>query len=122
MKIKHDDKCSFCKTDNETILHMFTECPYARKFWKGSRFVYAPLYLSDTASLWKAILLNPKTLERRVRLDASCKNKENYLTLVGNVSGVYSQKMEKDTEMQNFPNRENTTEAIHSGPESVKQA
>ena len=40
MKIIQEDKCSFCKNDRETISHMFTECPYATKFWSDVKKWY----------------------------------------------------------------------------------
>ena len=54
MKIKHD-KCSFSKNDRETILNMFTDCLYARKFWSDIE----KWYENETAS---KILLHQRTI------------------------------------------------------------
>jgi len=33
MKVKEDDTCSFCHTEKETTIHLFTECPHVTRFW-----------------------------------------------------------------------------------------
>ena len=29
-----DDKCSLCKTDSESLFHIFFECRHTKQFWK----------------------------------------------------------------------------------------
>jgi hypothetical protein len=33
--IKDDDRCSFCKHESETILHLFTECEHVKPIWQS---------------------------------------------------------------------------------------
>ena len=34
MKIKSDNKCSFCNEEKETIKHLFWDCEYVQYFWE----------------------------------------------------------------------------------------
>ena len=33
MNITRNDACTFCHTENETLLHLFFECRFTRSFW-----------------------------------------------------------------------------------------
>ena len=35
-----DDKCSFCKSEPETLLHLLFNCVYSRLFWKDFEFYF----------------------------------------------------------------------------------
>ena len=38
-----DDKCSFCKSEPETLLHLFFNCVYSKLFWKDFEFYFYSL-------------------------------------------------------------------------------
>ena len=38
-----DDKCSFCKTQPETLLHLLFNCVYSKLFWKDFEFYFYSL-------------------------------------------------------------------------------
>ena len=38
-----DDKCSFCKSEPETLLHLFFNCVYSKLFWKDFEFYFCSL-------------------------------------------------------------------------------
>ena len=38
-----DDKCSFCKSEPETLLHLLFNCVYSRLFWKDLEFYFFSL-------------------------------------------------------------------------------
>ena len=38
-----DDKCSLCKTDSESLYHIFFECRHTKQFWKELRYYYYTL-------------------------------------------------------------------------------
>ena len=33
MKLSKTDKCTFCKSQTETLIHLFWECPLTKTFW-----------------------------------------------------------------------------------------
>ena len=33
-----DDKCTFCKSESETLIHLFFNCIYSKLFWKDFEF------------------------------------------------------------------------------------
>lgn len=35
-----DDKCSFCNSEPETLLHLFWNCVYSKLFWKDFEFYF----------------------------------------------------------------------------------
>ena len=35
-----DDKCSFCESEPETLLHVFFNCVYSKLFWKDFEFYF----------------------------------------------------------------------------------
>ena len=35
-----DDKCTFCKSESETLIHFFFNCLYSKLFWKDFEFYY----------------------------------------------------------------------------------
>jgi hypothetical protein len=37
MNIRQDNRCTFCKTFPESILHLFWDCPYIKQFWTQLR-------------------------------------------------------------------------------------
>lgn len=39
MKLKSDDKCTFCKLEKETIRHIFWDCESVAYFWEGLQFL-----------------------------------------------------------------------------------
>ena len=38
-----DDKCSLCKTDSESLYHIFFECRHSKQFWKEFQYYYYTL-------------------------------------------------------------------------------
>jgi hypothetical protein len=38
-----DDKCSFCKSEPETLLHLLFNCVYSKLFWKDFEFYFYSL-------------------------------------------------------------------------------
>ena len=38
-----DDKCSFCKSEPETLKHLLFDCVYSKLFWKDLEFYYYSL-------------------------------------------------------------------------------
>ena len=38
-----DDKCSLCKTDSESLYHIFFECRHTKQFWKEFQYYYYTL-------------------------------------------------------------------------------
>jgi len=38
-----DDKCSFCKSEPETLLHLLFNCVYSKFFWKDFEFYFYSL-------------------------------------------------------------------------------
>ena len=38
-----DDKCSFCKSEPETLLHLLFNCLYSKLFWKDFEFFFHSL-------------------------------------------------------------------------------
>ena len=34
------DKCTFCKSESETLIHLFFNCVYSKLFWKDFEFYY----------------------------------------------------------------------------------
>ena len=38
-----DDKCSFCESEPETLLHLFFNCVYSKLFWKDFEFYFYSL-------------------------------------------------------------------------------
>ena len=38
-----DDKCSLCKTDLESLYHVFFECRHTQQFWKEFQYYYYTL-------------------------------------------------------------------------------
>ena len=35
-----DDKCTYCKSESETLIHFFFNCVYSKLFWKDFEFYY----------------------------------------------------------------------------------
>ena len=35
-----EDKCTFCKSESETLIHLFFNCVYSKLFWKDFEFYY----------------------------------------------------------------------------------
>ena len=35
-----DDKCTFCKSESETLIHLFFNCVYSKLFWKDFEIYY----------------------------------------------------------------------------------
>ena len=35
-----EDKCTFCKSTSETLIHLFFNCVYSKLFWKDFEFYY----------------------------------------------------------------------------------
>ena len=38
-----DDKCSLCKTDSESLYHIFFECRHTKQFWKEFQYYFYTL-------------------------------------------------------------------------------
>ena len=38
-----DDKCTFCKSETETLLHLLFNCVYSKLFWKDFEFYFYSL-------------------------------------------------------------------------------
>ena len=34
-KLAPTDKCSFCKNEQETLVHLFLQCPFTKQFWQN---------------------------------------------------------------------------------------
>jgi len=86
MKIKQDDMCSFCHKDRETISHMFTECPYAKKLWSDIE----KWYDNETTS---KILLHQRTILFGFHPKHQL---ENLITLVAKAH-IYSSRIQSQT-------------------------
>jgi len=78
--------CSFCHKDIETISHMFTECPYAKKFWSDIEKWYGNETTSKIQLHQQTILFgfHPKHLL------------ENLITLVAKAH-IYSSRIQSQT-------------------------
>ena len=35
-----EDKCTFCKSESETLIHLFFNCVYSKLFWRNFEFYY----------------------------------------------------------------------------------
>ena len=45
-----DDKCTFCKSESETLIHLFFNCVYSKLFWKDFEFYYYSVQFKRTTS------------------------------------------------------------------------
>ena len=71
-----DNKCSFCKSEPETLNHVFFNCRHARHFWKEfERYYYSltrefvHLTLKDVIQYWD----NKRTMPLAKLFDTDCK-------------------------------------------------
>ena len=71
-----DDKCSFCKSEPESLNHVFFNCRHARHFWKEfERYYYSltrefvHLTLKDVIQYWD----NKRTMPLAKLFDTDCK-------------------------------------------------
>ena len=67
-KLAPTDKCSFCKNEQETLVHLFLQCPFTKQFWQNvlnwiNRYPgHENIELSDSMLLgltnYKTVILN----------------------------------------------------------------
>ena len=68
-----DDKCSLCKTDSESLYHIFFECRHSKQFWKEFQYyrllhIDKRIRLSDlTRRYYRNISGAPPAREARAR-------------------------------------------------------
>ena len=70
LKLASSDKCSFCKTERETILHLFWECPQSNRFWLDlSQFLTANGVLqSDIEINLEAVIFGGEKIGKLINL------------------------------------------------------
>ena len=62
--IKSNDQCSFCKESSETLLLLFSECPFVKSFWNeiGNWMKNSSCFLNEEFSFLPCIgLMNDTT-------------------------------------------------------------
>ena len=58
-----DDKCSFCKSEPETLLHLLFNCVYSKLFWKDFEFYFYSLSKEFVHLSLQDVLIGIITLE-----------------------------------------------------------
>ena len=59
-KIKKNKLCTFCEEVNETLYHLFYDCPYVRKIWQETKRIFKIDDLSYEQVLCNTVEKNPK--------------------------------------------------------------
>ena len=52
-----DNKCSFCKSEPETLLHLLFDCVYSKRFWKDFEFYFYSLSKEFFHLSWQDVLI-----------------------------------------------------------------
>ena len=59
-KIKESERCTFCESEKETLIHLFVRCKYVQPLWEMITEIFGINSITEVQVLFNHVANNPR--------------------------------------------------------------